>query len=114
MFHTGAGGDNVLGEAGDDMVYAADNRDHVFGGGGRDFLWGGFNDDDLFGGPDNDILGGNTGWDEFAGGIGSDICFATTFAGGEPTSNCESVPQPLPDQAGRVPPSEKTTLREGG
>ncbi|MDK3018340.1 M10 family metallopeptidase C-terminal domain-containing protein [Pseudodonghicola flavimaris] len=74
--------ENIIGGAGDEVIYGndADNiidggagNDTIHGEGGNDTLFGGLGDDVLSGGNGNDFLEGGAGADIMTGGAGDDI-----------------------------------------
>jgi len=69
---TGAGVDNLLGDAGDDTINSGYGGDTVDGGAGDDIIDGEDGDDTIFGGGDNDTLTGSFGSDIVDGGSGDD------------------------------------------
>ncbi|TMJ18158.1 MAG: tandem-95 repeat protein, partial [Alphaproteobacteria bacterium] len=79
-------GENVTGDARDnifvggieaDILNGADGNDSLYGGGGQDQLTGGNGDDVLSGGAGDDIIDGGDGQDILQGGLGHD-----TLSGG--------------------------------
>lgn len=75
-------GDNLQGNAlnevlygleGSDLINAGAGKDVLYGAAGADILKGGAGDDLLFGGPGKDLLQGNAGDDLLRGGAGIDI-----------------------------------------
>ena len=68
----GVGDDSLDGGDGDDRLAGGDGDDTLHGGAGDDRLGGGNGDDTLDGGDDDDILNGDTGDDSLDGGAGDD------------------------------------------
>lgn len=66
------GGDNIIGLAGNDLIYGYAGDDTLLGGIGRDTLYGGDGFDALIGGKGNDALYGGRGADFLIGGAGND------------------------------------------
>ncbi|OJY25771.1 MAG: hypothetical protein BGP11_12920 [Rhodobacterales bacterium 65-51] len=71
--------DRLLGEEGNDILFAGGGDDAVFGGAGSDLLLGGAGRDGLFGGDGNDVLNGGAGWDTMTGGSGRDLYLVGRF-----------------------------------
>ena len=67
----GDGNDQIIGNAGDDVLSGGSGDDELFGNTGNDFLDGG--DDVLNGNLDNDTLIGGAGSDLLNGGAGEDF-----------------------------------------
>ena len=67
----GDGNDQIIGNAGDDVLNGGSGDDELFGNTGNDFLDGG--DDVLNGNLDNDTLIGGAGSDLLNGGAGEDF-----------------------------------------
>ena len=65
-------GENVVGTAGNDRIYANLGNDVLNGGAGHDTLMGGTGNDRLMGGIGNDSLVGGTGNDSLIGSTGND------------------------------------------
>ena len=75
----GNAGDNVIhGLDGDDRLYGDGGNDWISGGSGQDALYGGMGNDHLDGGSDNDILYGDVGNDILSGSTGDDILYGGT------------------------------------
>ncbi|MEZ5985937.1 MAG: Ig-like domain-containing protein [Hyphomonas sp.] len=69
----GQAGDDVLyGDAGDDRLYAHAGADELYGGAGNDLLSAGIGNDILDGGAGNDVLFGGNNDDSLTGGAGDD------------------------------------------
>lgn len=66
------GDDSVLGGAGNDVIFGADDDDTLRGGSGDDFLDGQIDDDSLDGGTGEDTLVGGQGDDSLSGGQDND------------------------------------------
>ena len=64
---------NILGSAGDDILWGNIGNDTISGASGYDILDGGPGHDNLDGGSDNDYLSGWTGNDVLDGGTGDDV-----------------------------------------
>ena len=56
MLDGGAGNDNLIGGAGNDLIFGGAGEDHLIGGKGNDFLIGGAYADRIVGGAGHDIL----------------------------------------------------------
>ena len=69
----GDGNDQIIGNAGDDVLSGGSGDDELFGNTGNDFLDGGDDDDVLNGNLDNDTLIGGAGSDLLNGGAGEDF-----------------------------------------
>lgn len=78
VIYAGTGNDFVSASGGDDTVYGDAGRDNIFGGNGNDELHAGDGDDWLNGGAGDDLLYGDAGVDIMTGGSGND-----TLYGGE-------------------------------
>lgn len=83
---TGAGSDQIIGNAAANYLSAGSGLDMLWGEAGADTLDGGEQDDMLSGGADGDLLIGGAGRDSLSGDAGSDTLFggegADTMAGG--------------------------------
>jgi Ca2+-binding RTX toxin-like protein len=66
-------GDRLLGEAGNDIIYAGADGALVSGGIGNDLLYGGQGDDELSGDSGDDMLSGGLGNDGLQGWAGNDL-----------------------------------------
>lgn len=64
--------DRLYGRQGEDNLQGDDGRDKLFGGQGDDYLYGGGDRDILFGADGDDILNGGAGIDRLYGGNGAD------------------------------------------
>ncbi|MEX2187238.1 MAG: LamG-like jellyroll fold domain-containing protein [Pirellulales bacterium] len=71
--NTNRAGDELRGEAGDDLLYGAARNDSLLGGTGRDQLYGGDGNDQLWGGGGRDWLEGQNGIDALFGGGDIDL-----------------------------------------
>ncbi|MEM1256482.1 MAG: lectin-like protein [Cyanobacteria bacterium P01_H01_bin.21] len=69
----GAGNDNLRGHNGDDILFGGVGNDGLQGNFGNDTLNGDVGNDSLFGNEGDDILAGGAGNDRLEGGQGSDI-----------------------------------------
>jgi Ca2+-binding RTX toxin-like protein len=72
VWGTGAYGNDLQGNGGNDQLYGGAARDWLYGGDGDDKLDGGAEEDRLFGDGGNDVLNGGLGYDHLAGGEGRD------------------------------------------
>jgi Ca2+-binding RTX toxin-like protein len=83
---TGAGSDQIIGNAAANYLSAGSGLDMLWGEAGADTLDGGEQDDMLSGGADGDSLIGGAGRDSLSGDAGNDTLFggegADTMAGG--------------------------------
>lgn len=70
-----AGNDTISSLGGNDTVYGEDGIDYIYGGTGNDYLFGWTGDDWLYGEDDNDYLAAWEGNDHVFGGIGNDTIF---------------------------------------
>jgi hypothetical protein len=70
-------GENVLGDARDNVFFGGIEHDVLNGADGNDVLKGGGDADDLLGGNGNDILDGGAGADTLTGGAGADKFYFT-------------------------------------
>ncbi|MDR6929125.1 retention module-containing protein [Pseudomonas sp. BE134] len=68
----GAGNDIIFGQGGNDNLYGGSGNDILLGGTGNDLLEGGVGNDTLIGGAGTDTLNGGTGNDTLIGGLGGD------------------------------------------
>ena len=85
----GFGGDDIIeGLGGNDFLFGGGGSDIIKGGAGADFVRGGPGDDILKGGGGNDLLLGNAGNDVLDGGFGRDRCRGGT--GRNVRRRCES------------------------
>ena len=74
----GTDGDDVIcGLGGDDVIDGGGGNDTIYGGPGNDTISGGWGDDTIWAGPGDDAISGNSGDDELNGGPGND-----TISGG--------------------------------
>jgi Ca2+-binding RTX toxin-like protein len=73
---TGAKGDVINGEKGDDAIQGSEGDDQIIGGPGGDDLSGSGGNDDVFGNGGEDLLSGDSGKDHLMGGFGSDELYA--------------------------------------
>lgn len=69
----GDAGDNIRGEAGNDVLYGNTGNNQLQGGLGNDTIYGGQNEDNLVGDQGNDQLWGDLGNDALRGLAGSDV-----------------------------------------
>jgi Ca2+-binding RTX toxin-like protein len=68
----------IVGNAGIDIIQGLDGNDRLYGDGGNDTISGGDGDDLIYGGIGNDRLDGNAGAEKIFGDIGDDILFGGT------------------------------------
>ena len=67
------GNDIIMGDAGDDVVFAGQGNDRIRGGAGNDFLHAGAGNDRVRGDRGDDELIGGEGTDDLRGGLGTDV-----------------------------------------
>jgi hypothetical protein len=72
LIFSGSGDDEVDGRAGDDIVFADAGNDDVHGGLGNDRIYGESDSDEIDGDSGDDYLNGGAGSDELDGGTGND------------------------------------------
>jgi Ca2+-binding RTX toxin-like protein len=71
------GGQDYLGQSGNDLLIGQSGNDWLYGQGGRDVLIGGGGDDQLFGGDGHDRLTGGVGNDVLRGEAGDDRLYGS-------------------------------------
>ncbi len=71
-------GDELRGDANDNVIYGLDHHDDIYGGDGNDTLYGGGGIDYMYGQNGTDTLYGGDNFDQMSGGSGDD----TLYGGG--------------------------------
>ncbi|HEX8207499.1 MAG TPA: calcium-binding protein [Solirubrobacteraceae bacterium] len=77
---TGAGADLLVGDDGDNSLYAGGGDDVLRGGAGADTLSGAFGNDQVEGGDGADSVSGDTGGDVVVGGAGDDAVYGGGYS----------------------------------
>jgi hypothetical protein len=70
----GAGGDEIFGSSGIDLLVGGSGDDSIEGGDGADDISGGSGEDSIEGGDGNDLLAGGGSIDTLNGGLGLNVC----------------------------------------